>query len=147
MSGVKPIPDGYTAVTPYLVVESAVDLLDFLAQAFGAVERTRLDMPGGGIGHAETEIDGAVIMLSDAAPPDFPAASTKLHLYVADVDRAYAQAVSAGAVSVAEPADQFYGDRAARVIDPCGNHWTIASHVEDVDMDEVVRRIAAMEQR
>ncbi len=146
MSGVKPIPDGYTAVTPYLVVESAGDLLDFLAQAFGAVERTRLDMPGGGIGHAETEIDGAVIMLSDAAPPDFPAASTKLHLYVADVDRAYAQAVSAGAESVAEPADQFYGDRAARIIDPCGNHWTIASHVEDVDMDEVMRRIAAMEQ-
>ncbi len=146
MSGVKPIPDGYTAVTPYLVVENAGDLLDFLAQAFGAVERTRLDMPGGGIGHAEAEIDGAVIMLSDAAPPDFPAASTKLHLYVADVDGAYAQAVSAGATSVAEPADQFYGDRAARIIDPCGNHWTIASHVEDVDMDEVRRRIAAMEQ-
>ena len=146
MSGVKPIPDGYTAVTPYLVVESAGDLLDFLAQAFGAVERTRLDMPGGGIGHAEAEIDGAVIMLSDAAPPDFPAASTKLHLYVADVDGAYARAVRAGADSVAEPADQFYGDRAARIIDPCGNHWTIASHVEDVDMDEVRRRIAAMEQ-
>ena len=146
MSAVKPIPDGYTAITPYLVVENAGELLDFLARAFGAIERTQLEMPGGGIGHAEVEIDGAVLMLSDAAPPDFPAASTKLHLYVEDVDGAYAQAVSAGATSVAEPADQFYGDRAARIVDPCGNHWTIASHVEDVDMDEVIRRIAAMEQ-
>lgn len=146
MSGVKPIPDGYTAITPYLIVENAADLVDFLTNAFGAVERMRLAMPGGGIGHAEVEIDGAVLMLSDAAPPEFPAGSSKLHLYVEDVDGAYAQALSAGATSVAEPADQFYGDRAARVVDPCGNHWTIASHVEDVDMDEVTRRIAAMDQ-
>jgi PhnB protein len=146
VSSVKPIPDGYTAITPYLVVESAAGLIEFLTIAFGAVERMRMDMPGGGIGHSEVEIDGAVLMLSDAAPPDFPAASTKLHLYVEDVDSAYAQAVSAGATPVAEPADQFYGDRAARVVDPFGNHWTIASHVEDVDMEEVVRRIADMEQ-
>lgn len=146
MSGVKPIPDGYTAITPYLIVENAADLVDFLTNAFGAVERMRLAMPGGGIGHAEVEIDGAVLMLSDAAPPEFPAGASKLHLYVEDVDGAYAQALSAGATSVAEPADQFYGDRAARVVDPCGNHWTIASHVEDVDMDEVTRRIAAMDQ-
>ena len=146
MSGVKPIPDGYSAITPYLVVESATDLLEFLASAFGAVERTRLEMPGGGIGHAEVEIDGAVLMLSDAAPPDFPASASKLHLYVEDVDSAYAKAVSAGATSQAEPADQFYGDRAARIVDPCGNQWTIASHVEDVDAEEVERRIAAMDQ-
>lgn len=146
MSQVKPIPDGYTAITPYLIVDNAADLVDFLTSAFGGVERMRLAMPGGGIGHAEVEIDGAVLMLSDAAPPDFPASESKLHLYVEDVDGAYAQAVSAGATSVAEPADQFYGDRAARVVDPYGNHWTIASHVEDVDMDEVMRRIAAMEQ-
>ena len=146
MSGVKPIPDGYTAITPYLVVENAADLLGFLANAFGAAERTRLEMPEGGIGHAEAEIDGAVLMLSDAAPPDFPASATKLHLYVEDVDSAYARAMSAGATSAAEPADQFYGDRAARIVDPCGNHWTIASHVEDVDMAEVRRRIAAMDQ-
>ena len=103
MSGVKPIPDGYTAITPYLIVESAADLLDFLTNAFGAVERMQLEMPGGGIGHAEVEIDGAVLMLSDAAPPDFPAASTKLHLYGEDVDSAYAQAVRAGATSVNLP--------------------------------------------
>lgn len=146
MSGVKPIPDGYTAITPYLIVEHAAELIDFLTRAFGGVERMRLAMPGGGIGHAEVEIDGAVLMLSDAMPPDFPAGSSKLHLYVEDVDSAYAQAISAGATSLAEPADQFYGDRAARIVDPWGNHWTIASHVEDVDMDEVTRRIAAMEQ-
>ena len=146
MSGVKPIPDGYTAITPYLIVEHAAELIDFLMRAFGAVERMRLAMPGGGIGHAEVEIDGAVLMLSDAMPPEFPAGSAKLHLYVEDVDRAYARATRAGATSLAEPADQFYGDRAARIVDPWGNHWTIASHVEDVDMDEVTRRIAAMEQ-
>ena len=145
MSGVKPIPDGYTAITPYLVVENAAELLDFLAKAFGGVERMRLAMPEGGIGHAEVEIDGAVLMLSDALPPDFPASATKLHLYVEDVDSAYAQAVSAGATSVAEPADQFYGDRAARIVDPCGSHWTIASHIEDVDLDEAMRRMAATE--
>ena len=147
MSGVKPIPDGYTAITPYLVVDDAAALLGFLTDAFGATERMRLAMPQGGIGHAEVEIDGAVLMLSDADPPDFPASATKIHLYVADVDSAYAQAVRAGATSVAEPADQFYGDRAARLIDPSGNHWTIASHVEDVDMDEVMRRVDAMERQ
>jgi len=146
VSRVKPIPDGYTAITPYLIVENAAELLDFLVNAFGAVERMRMAMPEGGIGHAEVEIDGAVLMLSDAAPPEFPAGDSKLHLYVKDVDSAYAQALSAGATSVAEPADQFYGDRVARIVDPCGNHWTVASHVEDVDMEEVTRRIAAMEQ-
>ena len=146
MSCVKPIPDGYTAITPYLIVENAAELLDFLVNAFGAVERMRMSMPEGGIGHAEVEIDGAVLMLSDAAPPEFPAGDSKLHLYVEDVDSAFAQALSAGATSVAEPADQFYGDRVARIVDPCGNHWTVASHVEDVDMEEVTRRIAAMEQ-
>lgn len=144
MPDVKPIPDGYTSVTAYLIVEDAAGFLDFLAHAFGAVERMRIPMPQGGIGHAEVEIGGAVLMLSDAAPPDFPATSSQLHLYVEDVDAVYAQAVSAGATAVAEPADQFYGDRIARVTDPSGNVWSIACHVEDVDMDELMRRIAAM---
>ncbi len=84
-------------------------------------------------------------MLANAALPDFPANDTKTHLYVADVDSVYAQAVSTGATSVAEPADQFYGDRVARVADPCGNQCTIASHIKDVDMDEVLQRMAAIE--
>lgn len=145
MSSIKPIPDGYTAVTPYLIVENAAGYLDFLASAFGAVERTRVPMGEGLIGHAEVEIGGAAVMLSDAAPPAFPVTSSQIHLYVEDVDAVYAQAVSAGATAVAEPADQFYGDRIARVADPSGNQWSIASHVEDVDMDELMQRLADME--
>ena len=144
MSKIDPIPDGYTAVTPYLIVEDAAGFLEFLAEAFGAVERTRMPMGEGLIGHAEVEIGGAAVMLSDALPPDFPATSSQMHLYVEDVDAVYAQAVSAGAVAAAEPEDQFYGDRVARVVDPSGNRWFIASHIEDVDMDELMRRIAAM---
>ena len=146
MPDVKPIPDGYTAITPYLIVEDAGGFLDFLTNAFGAVERLRIPMGEGLIGHAEVEIGGAAVMLSDAAPPDFPATSSQIHLYVEDVDAVFAQAVNAGATSEAEPADQFYGDRIARVADPSGNVWSIASHVEDVDMDELMRRLAAMEQ-
>ncbi len=144
MPHAKPIPDGYTAITPYLIVENAAGLLDFLERAFGAVERMRVPMPQGGIGHAEVEIDGAVLMLADAAPPDFPAGNTLIHLYVEDVDSVYTRAVNAGATVIAEPADQFYGDRVARVGDPSGNQWSIASHIEDVDMDEVMKRMAAM---
>lgn len=144
MPEVKPIPDGYTAITPYLIVADAAGFLEFLTDAFGAVERTRIPMGEGLIGHAEVEIGGAAVMLSDALPPDFPPTSSQIHLYVEDVDEVYAQAVGAGATAVAEPADQFYGDRIARVNDPSGNQWAIASHVEDVDMDELMRRLAAM---
>ena len=144
MSNTKPIPDGYTAVTPYLIVEDAAGFLEFLGNAFGAVERLRIPMGEGLIGHAEVEIGGAAVMVSDAAPPDFPVTSSQIHLYVEDVDATYAQAVEAGATSVAEPADQFYGDRIARVTDPSGNVWSIACHVEDVDMEELTRRLAAM---
>ena len=144
MPDVKPIPDGYTAVTPYLIVEDAAGYLNFLAKAFGAAERMRIPMGPGLIGHAEVEIGGAVLMLSDAAPPDFPVSSSQIHLYVEDVDAVYAQAVSAGATALAAPADQFYGDRIARVADPSGNVWSIACHVEDVDMEELMRRMASM---
>ena len=145
MSDAKSIPDGYSAVTPYLIVEDAAQFLGFLANAFGAVERMRIPMGEGLIGHAEVEIGGAPVMLSDAAPPDFPVSSAQIHLYVEDVDAAYAQAVNAGATSKAEPADQFYGDRTARVSDPAGNAWTIACPVEDVQMDEQSQRMAAMD--
>ncbi len=145
MSDVKPIPDGYTAITPYLVAEDAPALLAFLADAFGAVERMRVPMPDGSIAHAEVEIGGAPVMLGSAnAEMGFPSLSAQIHLYVEDVDAVYAQAVGAGATSVAEPADQFYGDRIARVLDPAGNTWSIASHIEEVSVDELMRRMAAM---
>ena len=144
MTNVNPVPDGYTAITPYLIVENAAGFIDFLAEAFGAVERARIPMPQGGIGHAEVEINGAALMLADAAPPDFPANNALIHHYVEDVDSAYARAVRAGATTITEPADEFYGDRLARVADPFGNQWFIASHVEDVDADELMKRVAAM---
>ena len=144
MPDVKPIPDGYTAITPYLIVEGASEFIDFLVSAFGAVERFRLDMPEGGIGHAEVEIGGAVLMLSDVLPPEFPPTSTLIHLYVADCDAVYAQALAAGATSVAEPADQFYGDHLARITDPNGNHWSISTHTEDLTPDQVAARLTAL---
>ena len=144
MPEVKPIPDGYTAITPYLIVENAAGFIDFLASAFGAVERLRVPMPQGGIGHAEVEIGGAALMLADAMPPAFPATASLIHLYVADTDAVYAQALAAGATSDDEPADMFYGDRLARITDPYGNHWSIATHTEDVTPEELEARLAAL---
>ena len=143
MTTVKPIPDGYTAVTPYLIVENAAAMLDFLVAAFGAVERLRVPMPGGGIGHAEVEIDGAALMVSDTIP-EYPTTSTHIHLYVTDVDAVYSRAIQAGATSDAAPEDQFYGDRMARITDPHGNRWAIATHVKDIDPEEIMQHIAAM---
>lgn len=136
MPDVKHVPDGYTAITPYLIVENAAGLIEFLAGAFGAVERRRVPMPQGGIGHAEVEIDGAVLMLADAMPPAFPPTSSLIHLYVADVDAVYAQALQAGATSEDAPSDSFYGARVARVTDPFGNHWFIATQSEDPSAGE-----------
>ena len=143
MTAVNHVPDGYTPITPYLIVENAPALIDFLVSAFGAVERLRLPMPEGGIGHAEVVIDGATVMLADTVP-GFPVTSSIIHLYITDTDAVYARALSAGATSIAEPADQFYGDRLARVTDPFGNQWSISTHIEDVDPDELMKRIAAL---
>ena len=143
MTTANPIPDGYTAITPYLIVENAAGMLDFLVAAFGAVERLRVPMPGGGIGHAEVEIDGAALMVSDTIP-EYPTTSAHIHLYVADVDAVYSRAIQAGATSGDAPEDQFYGDRMARITDPHGNRWTIATHVKDIDPEEIMQHIAAM---
>ena len=144
MTDAQPIPDGYTAITPYLVAEDASGLIEFLTNAFGAVERMRMPMPDGSLAHAEVEIGGAAVMLSSAMPPEFPPTAAQIHLYVEDVDGAYAQAVAAGAAGVAEPADQFYGERIGRVVDPAGNTWSIATHVEDVTPEQMMERMAAM---
>ena len=112
--------------------------------AFGAVERLRMPMPDGGIGHAEVEIGGAALMPSDALSPEYPPTSILIHLYVADCEAVYAQALAAGANSVAEPADQFYGDRLARITDPNGNHWSISTHIEDLTPDQVAERLAEL---
>ena len=142
MPAAKPIPDGYATITTYLIVEDAAGYLDFLTTAFEAVERMRMTMPSGEIGHAEVEIGDSVVMVADATPPDFPATDAHIQLYVVDVDSTYVIAVKAGAIAVADPEDQFYGDRIARILDPSGNRWSIATHVEDVDMEELAQQMA-----
>ncbi len=138
---VKAIPDGYHNVTPYLAVEGADNLMQFVTHAFGAQEILRMDTPDGKIGHAEVRIGDSIVMLADAPTTDqgepMPA---MIHLYVDDSDKVYRQAIEAGATSLREPTDQFYGDRTAGVRDPVGNQWWIATHVEDVPPDEMDRR-------
>lgn len=141
MTNVKPVPEGYHTVTPYLVADGAAKLLDFVKQAFGAEERFRMDTPEGGIGHAEVRIGDSVVMMADV-PSDGRAMPGLLHVYVDDCDATYRRALEAGATSAREPADQFYGDRTAVVEDAFGNQWSIATHVEDVPPDEMERRAA-----
>lgn len=147
---VKPIPDGYHSVTPYIYVRGAADAIAFYEKAFGAVELMRLPMPGGMIGHAEIRIGDSVVMLSDEmpewgnkSPQTLGGTSAGLMVYVPNVDALFAQAVAAGA-SVHKPlADQFYGDRSGSVLDPYGHNWTIATHTEDVPHEEMAARMDA----
>ena len=146
----KPIPDGYHSVAPYLAVEDAARATTFYEQAFGAKERTRMEAPGGKIGHAEVEVGDALVMLADAlpqfttkSPQELGGTSVSLFLYVEDVDATVQQAVDAGATVTMEVADQFWGDRFGAVTDPFGHLWTIATHVEDVGPDEVAERAKA----
>jgi len=143
----KPIPEGYHSITPYLVVDGASRLIDFLKQAFGAEETFRMPMPDGKIGHAEVKIGDSVVMMGDAGA-QMPPMPAMLYLYVNDADTTYKRALQAGATSLNEPMDQFYGDRSGAVKDPVGNHWWIATHKEDVPPEELARRAeAAMQQQ
>jgi PhnB protein len=136
---VKAKPVGYHSITPYLVVDDAARLIDFLVQAFGAEEVERFAAPGNRIGHAELRIGDSVVMLGDARP-EYPATQAMLYLYVDDVDATYQIALSSGAKSVQPPQDHFYGDRSGGMKDPCGNVWYIATHIEDVSPVELKRR-------
>jgi PhnB protein len=140
---VKPVPEGYHTVTPYLTVKGADKLVEFLKKAFGAQERFQMPGPDGKLAHAEIQIGDSVVMMGEGGgqAPIMPA---QLYLYVDDCDRYYKQALAAGATSVREPATQFYGDRNATVKDMCGNVWSVATHVEDVSGEEVERRMKAM---
>jgi uncharacterized glyoxalase superfamily protein PhnB len=143
---VKAIPDGYHSITPYLVVNGAAKVIDFVKQAFGAQEIMRMPGPNGTIGHAEVKIGDSVVMVADAGGPH-PARPANLMLYVANVDEVYRRALQAGAKSDREPADQFYGDRMAGVSDSGGNQWWIATHIEDVAPEEMKRRMEQMKQQ
>jgi len=147
----KKIPDGYTAVTPYLTVKGAAQAIDFYKKAFGAEEVLRLPMPDGKIAHAEISIGGAIVMLHDEAP-DWKAfspqtvgdTSVSIMLYVNDVDAVFKRAVAAGATSTMEVADQFYGDRTGQIEDPFGHVWSIQTRVERVSPKEMQKRLNAL---
>ena len=149
MADVKPIPDGYPRVTPYLFVEGAEAAIEFYGKIFGARERMRMGAPGGKIGHAEIEIGDSVVMLADEAP-EMGALSPRtiggspvmLSVYVEDVDAVFEAALEAGATSVRPLEDQFYGDRVGQFEDPFGQRWHVATHVEDVPPDEMEQRAA-----
>lgn len=136
---VKPIPDGYHSVTPYLTVEGADALLDFVSQAFSAEETVRMARPDGSIQHAEVRIGDSPVMLGEPAE-QWEASPATIHLYVEDCDATYRRALEAGGTSLQEPTNQFYGDRMGGVRDPAGNSWWIATHIEDVPDDEMARR-------
>lgn len=140
---VKAQPDGYHAITPYLVVSDAARLIAFLTEAFGGRETERLDAPNGRIAHAEMRIGDSVVMLGEARD-GHKARPCMLYLYVDDADAVWQRAVDAGATPGESPQDQFYGDRSGNVIDPCGNEWWIATRIEDVPPDELRQRAAAL---
>lgn len=143
MPAVKPIPDGYHSVQPYLIIQNASAAIDFYKKAFAAKERFRMDKDGR-IGHAEIEIGDSCIMLADEhpeigaySPVHYGGSPVSLMIYVPDCDAMHKQAVSAGAKSEREPEDQFYGDRMSGVLDPFGFRWHIATHIKDVSPEEM----------
>ena len=139
---VKPIPEGYHTVTPYLTVADAGAQIDFLKKAFGAEEKYRHTDDTGRVRHAEVRIGDSMVMVGQAREPWTPK-PTNLYLYVEDVDALYQRAVDAGGKSIQKPANQFYGDRTAGVEDSQGNSWWLGTHVEDVTEEEMERRMKA----
>ncbi|MEA2359175.1 MAG: PhnB protein [Solirubrobacteraceae bacterium] len=147
MSHVRPIPEGYHTVTPFLAVDDASAAIEFYERAFGARERARIPMPDGKVAHAELELGDSVIMLADP----FPQAATRppkelggttvgVFLYVEDVDGFVQRAVDAGATVTMAPEDMFWGDRFGQLTDPFGHQWQVATHIEDVPAEEMAAR-------
>ena len=136
---VRPIPEGYHAVTPFVIAKSAARFLDFMADAFDAKEIARVIGENGAIGHAETRIGDSVVMTFDSKD-DWPETPAFLRLYVDDIDATYERALAAGAVSVTRPTDMPWGDRVGRVRDPLGNLWWLMTRVEDVSPEDLEGR-------
>ena len=152
-SKVKAQPDGYHAITPYLVIKGAAAAIEFYKKAFGATELVRMPQPDGRVGHAELKIGDSVVMMADefpemetVGPQTLGNSPVGLLLYVDNADAVFAKAVSLGAKVKKPMADQFYGDRNGTLEDPFGHKWTIGTHVEDVSPEEMKRRMAAMKQ-
>ena len=147
---VKPIPDNYPRVNPYLYVDGAAKAIDFYKAVFGATERMRIGSPDGRIGHAELEIGDGVIMLSDeypdmniVGPKKIGGTPVSLGVYVEDADAAFDRAIKNGATAMRPVEDQFYGDRAGQFEDPFGHRWSVSTHIEDVSPAEMTKRAAA----
>lgn len=148
---VKPIPDGYHSVTPYLIVNDAAKAIEFYKRAFGATELFRMDAPGGKIGHAEIKIGNSPVMLADEHPEmgyrsakAIGSTPVSLMIYVEDVDSVFPQAIAAGGKELKPLEDQFYGDRSGTLEDPFGHVWTVSTHKEDIPPEEMERRMGEM---
>ena len=146
---VSPIPKGYAVVTPYLSIQGAAQAIDYYKKAFGAKERMRMPGPDGRIAHAELEIGGCVLMMSDevpgmsVSPTTLKGTPVMFMIYVKNVDAVHQNALALGAKELFPPADKFYGDRMSCVIDPFGHVWGLATHIEDVPPKEMAKRAAA----
>lgn len=150
MSNVKPIPEGYHSVTPYLHIRGAADAIGYYKKVFGATEIMRMPSPGGKVGHAEIRIGDSMVMLADEnpqigalSPQSVGGTSFGLAVYVANVDAVVQKAVESGAKLLSPVKNQFYGDRSGTITDPFGHRWYIATHVEDVTPEEMQKRMAA----
>lgn len=150
MADVKPVPDNYPQVVPYLCVDGASAAIDFYRKVFGATERMRMPEPDGRLGHAELEIGSAMIMLADEfpelgirAPKTIGGTPVTLSLYVENVDDVFAKAIDAGATALRPVTDQFYGDRNGQFEDPFGHRWSVATRIEDLSPQEMAERAAA----
>jgi PhnB protein len=141
MYNVKPIPEGYHSLTPYLIVDRAPELLDFLVRAFDAEVKMKMEGPGGTLGHCELRIGNSMLMLGSAREQWKPMPAC-IYLYVEDADAVFAKVLAAGATQLAPLQDQFYGDRSGGVTDLSGNQWWIATHKEDMSQAELQRRAA-----
>ncbi|WP_329427985.1 VOC family protein [Streptomyces sp. NBC_01268] len=144
---VKPIPEGYPRVTPYLCVDGAAAAIDFYVSVFGASERMRMPASDGRIGHAELAFGNSVVMLADEYPEiNFRSPKTvggtpiTLHVYVEDVDAVFAKALARGAKELSPVKNEFYGDRTGQLEDPFGHRWNLATHVADVPPEEREKR-------
>jgi len=150
MAKVKPIPEGYHNVTPYLIIDGAAKAIDFYKKVFGATEKMRMPSPGGKVGHAELTLGDSMIMLADEhpdmghrAPHAYGGSAVSLMVYVPDVDATVKTAIAGGAKVVRPVENQFYGDRMGTIEDPFGHQWYVATHVEDVPPGEMAKRAAA----
>ena len=139
---VNPIPNEHQSVVPYPIIKGVPVLIEFLEDAFSANVVHRVTQDDGSVMHAQVKVGDTAIMMGEAGE-DYEPRPVSLYMYVSDVDEIYQRALDAGAASVMEPAEQFYGDRMGGVRDPVGNIWWIASRLEELSSEELQTRMSA----